>query len=79
MLSPEDIKNNLLKTGKPRFGKISVEILQSGLGRRYQAFIKTPTYTTMRETPEQVNSEGILTFRDRIYMDVWKIYKEFEI
>jgi len=74
----EYIKRNLLNTGKPKFGNITVEILQSGLGRRYQAFITTPTYTTMRETPEQMDTEGILSFIDRIYFDVWKIYREFQ-
>lgn len=77
-ITPEYIKKNLLKTGKPKFYNITVEILQSGLGRRYQAFIRTPTYVTMRETPEQENTEGILSFVDRIYLDIWKIYKEFQ-
>ena len=72
------IEKTLLSTGRPKYGNISVSIDQGGLGRRYRAFISTSTYNTMRETPEIVDTEGILSFVKRIAPDIYSIYKEFE-
>lgn len=78
MIDIDYIRNTILKTGKPKYGKIKVSIDQGGIGCRYRAFIETPTYNTMLETPDLVDKEGILSFRERIIYDIYRIYKEFE-
>lgn len=46
--------------------QIRVNIQCSGLGGRYQAFVETPFYNTMINTPESVNTEGPLSFYSRL-------------
>ena len=55
-----------LGQGKTVFGPIKVSIDTGGIGGRYRAFIQTPDYNTMVETPDTVNKEGILSFYDRL-------------
>lgn len=67
---------SLFKT--PRGFKIKVRIEASGLGGRYQAFIETPSFNTMVETPTTVDTEGPLTFYARLAPELVEIMRNVE-
>lgn len=72
-----------LRSGKtlfrtPRGVKIKVRIEASGLGGRYQAFIETPSFNTMVETPTTVDTEGPLTFYSRLAPELVEIMRNAE-
>jgi len=62
----------------PRGFKIKVRIETSGLGGRYQAFIRTPSFNTMVETPTSVDTEGPLTFYARLAPELVEIMRNVE-
>ena len=56
--------------------KIRITIQCSGLGGRYQAFVKTPTYNTVISTPESVDVEGPLSFYSRLAPQLAEILQD---
>lgn len=67
-----------LKRGQTKFGKLSVHIDTDGIGGRYRAFIETPLYNTMVETPDLVGKEGILSFYKRLSIRLMELIGECE-
>jgi hypothetical protein len=57
---------------------IKVKIQTSGIGGRYQAFIDTPYFITMLETPNTVDVEGPLSFYARIATDLYDVTKRVD-
>jgi hypothetical protein len=57
-------------------GVIKLYIQASGIGNRYQAVIMTPTYTTMVETPDTVDTEDGLTFYKRLAYELVLLIRE---
>jgi len=62
--SIEEIKQTLSR-GTGQLGPFKLERVESsGIGGRYQAFLTGP-FTTMVETPNTVDTEGLITFYER--------------
>lgn len=76
-LSIATIKRDLLD-GRMKFGNIRVNVQESVDKGRWQAFVQTPNFNTMLQTPPTANAESLRAFCSRIASDVYEIYKEFE-
>lgn len=67
-----------LRAGNTKFGSVTVKIDTGGIGGRYRAFIETPTYNTMCETPDMVDKESLIRFiEDRLTYKLAEILSEF--
>lgn len=55
-----------LKRNQTRFGDVLVTIDTGGIGGRYRAFLESPSYNTMVQTPDLVDREGLLSFYSRL-------------
>ena len=57
---------SLLVSGATKIGPLDVRIDMGGPGGRYRALVTAPTYNTIIGTPDTVDAEGILSFRERL-------------
>jgi hypothetical protein len=74
--SLDAIKEGLVRGRRQWPGGVSVDINNSGPGRRYVAQVTAPKYNTQFATPATADTEGLLSFLDRVVPDIHRVITE---
>lgn len=74
-LSIATIKRDLLD-GRMKFGNIRVNVQESVDKGRWQAFVQTPNFNTMLQTPPTANAESLRAFCERIAPSVLDYHRQ---